>query len=219
MQRIRKIITKIFAVCLSAIVLFSMTGTSVSADYGQPTQVKITTSKLRVKAGQEFKLRASFKPSYADDDALVWSIVSGKKYIRFEDSDYIHDGDDAEFVALKAGTAKVCCKIQGTNKKAYATVVVTGSTKNGGTIRAVGSKNVTIAVGDDFELEVHKSAVVKESNLRWSIANTNIVDFEDYDIYGDEAEFIARKKGTTKITCKNTKTKKKVVYKVKVVGW
>lgn len=190
---------------------------AVYADHDvTPTNVSITINRKKVRKGDFFELRAKVTPYYADDDALVWSIVKGKKVIKFED--YDRDGDEAEFIALKKGTAKVCCSIRGTNKKAYATIVVKAA-KSKGTIKRIGVKNRTIALGDDFDLEVKKSSGVKDKNLKWSIKDTSVVQFDDYERYGDDVEFRAVSAGTTKITCKNTKTGKSVTYNIKVVSY
>lgn len=219
MKSKRKQIRKSIISLLTAVVL--MTGLSVSttasADYYdvRPTGVSMAVKKKTVKKGNYFELYARVSPYNADDDSLVWSIVKGKNIIRFED--YDRDGDEQEFIALKKGTAKVCCRIAGTNKKAYTTVVVKKASSKG-TIKRIGPKTRTIAVGEDFDLEVRKSAGVKYKNLRWSIKNTSVVRFEDYNRYGDDVEFRAVSAGKTKITCKNKKTGKSVSFTIKVVS-
>ncbi len=189
---------------------------SVKADDDvKPTGVSVTSSKKSVAVGNEFTLHAQTAPYDAEDDYLEWSIVSGKDVIRFEDDE--RTGDDADFVALKKGTAKVCVQIQGTSNKAYITVTVKSDSKKG-TIKRVGKATRTEEKGDDFELKVKKSSGVSDKNLKWSIKNTKYVRFErGDDKKGDEAEFVAKKIGTTKITCKNTKTGKSVTFTIKVV--
>ncbi len=191
--------------------------TPVKADYPavKPKKVFVDSSKKSVTVGSEFTLRAKFSPGYAEDDYLDWSIVSGKGVIRFEDDD--RTGDDMDFIAVKKGTAKVCIKIHGTSKKAYIKVTVKAPSKTG-TIKRVGPATRTVVCGNDFELEVKKSSGVSDKKLKWSIKNTKYVDFEPgEDKRGDEAEFIAWKPGTTKITCTNTTTGKSVTFTVKVV--
>lgn len=218
MKRNRKQIRKSIISLLTAVVL--LTGISLTtafADYDniRPTGVTMTVKKKTVKKGNHFELYARVSPYNADDDSLVWSIVKGKNIIKFED--YDRDGNEQEFIALKKGTAKVCCQIAGTNKKAYTTVVVKKASSRG-TIKRIGPTTRTIAVGDDFDLEVRKSAGVRNKNLKWSIKNTSVVRFDDYNRYGDDMEFRAAAAGTTKITCKNKKTGKSVSFIVKVVN-
>ncbi len=208
----------IISLLTAAVLLTGLSASAtVSADYYdvRPTGVSMTVKKKTVKKGNHFELYARVSPYNADDDGLVWSIVKGKNIIRFED--YDRDGDEQEFIALKKGTAKVCCKIAGTNKKAYTTIVVKKASSKG-TIKRIGPKTRTIAVGEDFDLEVRKSAGVKYKNLKWSIKNTSVVRFEDYNHYGDDVEFRAVSTGKTKITCKNKKTGKSVSYTIKVVS-
>ncbi|MDE6312735.1 MAG: hypothetical protein K2M46_03810 [Lachnospiraceae bacterium] len=194
--------------------LFSV---SVKADYDdvKPTKVSVSSAKKSVTVGNEFTLHAFTTPVEAEDDYLVWSIVSGKGVIRFEDND--RTGDDADFVALKKGTAKVCVKIKGTSEKAYITITVKAASKKG-TIKRIGKAVRTVEIGDDFDLEVKKSSGVSSRKLKWSIKNSRYVKFAKWeDKKGTEAEFIAKRIGTTKITCKNTATGKSVTFTIKVV--
>ena len=218
MKNKRKQIRRSIFSLLTAVVL--LTGISVSttafADYDvYPTGVTMAVKKKTVKKGTHFELYARVSPYNAEDDGLVWSIVKGKNIIRFED--YDRDGDEQEFIALKKGTAKVCCQIAGTNKKAYTTIVVKKASSKG-TIKRIGPKTRTVAVGSDFDLEVRKSAGVSNRNLKWSIKNTSVVRFDDYDRYGDDVEFRAVSSGKTKVTCKNKKTGKSVTFTIKVVN-
>ena len=218
MKNKRKQISKSIISLLTAVILLTgiSLSTTASADYDvYPTSVTMAVKKKTVKKGTHFELYARVSPYNAEDDSLVWSIVKGKNIIRFED--YDRDGDEQEFVALKKGTAKVCCQIRGTNKKVYTTIVVKKASSKG-TIKRIGPKTRTIAVGEDFDLEVRKSAGVINRNLKWSIKNTSVVRFDDYDRYGDDVEFRAVSAGTTKITCKNKKTKKSVSFTIKVVN-
>ena len=85
-----------------------------------------------------------------------------------------------------------------------------------GLIYRVGSETKTVRVGDDLDLEVRKSGL-KDSQIKWSIADTSILRFDDGESVGDDVEVIARKAGTTKVTAKNLLTGGKIVYTVKVV--
>lgn len=86
-------------------------------------------------------------------------------------------------------------------------------------IARVGKSSQSIAKGTDFELEVRKGTKVKDRNIKWSISDTDIVDFEEYDPddrYDDEIELVALKKGKTKVTAKNLLTGGKIVYTITV---
>lgn len=219
MKKKRKQIGKsIISLLITAILLSGMSfSVTTSADYDdiRPTGVSMVVKKKTVKKGQHFELFAKVSPYYADDDSLVWSIVKGKNVIKFED--YDRYGDEQDFIALKKGTAKVCCKIRGTNKKTYTTIVVKKASAKR-VIKRVGPKTRTIPVGEDFDLEVRKSSGVSNRHLKWTIKNTSVVRFDDYDRYGDDMEFRAVSTGKTKIICKNKKTGKSVSFTVKVVN-
>lgn len=178
------------------------------------TTIKAVGSKSRsVKAGQEFELKVRTS-SNIDDDDLKWTIVSGKKVVRFDDDD-IYD-DEMELVALKAGTAKVRCTIRGTKKSV--TFKITVKKAAASTITRVGPEERVIYLGQEFELEVYRRNV-HESYLRWEIADQSIVIFEDgYADHDDEIDLIAVGVGTTTVTCTNTLTGKSVSFTIRVVG-
>jgi hypothetical protein len=178
------------------------------------TTIKAVGSKSRsVKAGQEFELKVRTS-SNIDDDDLKWTIVSGKKVVRFDDDD-IYD-DEMELVALKAGTAKVRCTIRGTKKSV--TFKITVKKAAASTITRVGPEERVIYLGQEFELEVYRRNV-HESYLRWKIADQSIVIFEDgYADHDDEIDLIAVGVGTTTVTCTNTLTGKSVSFTIRVVG-
>lgn len=179
----------------------------------KPTSITAVGKKTRtVYTGKEFELEVKMSSKKAEDDYLKWQIVSGSKYVRFEDND--RTGDDMEFKAVKAGTAKIRCTIKGTSKKVDFTVNVKAAPKK---ITAVGKTSRTVKVGKDFELEVNKYSGLKDKNLKWSIGNTKIVCFEDRDRTGDEVEFEAVKTGKTTITCKDSTTGQKVTFTITVV--
>lgn len=211
-------VLKIMVVVVFMLVLTAVSFTTVRADSDDVRPRKVKLKNLTVNKGSKFELRARLSPANADDDYLVWSIVKGKKVIRFVDSEDRYGEDDVEFRALKKGTAKVCCRIRGTKKKAYATIKVKEAKKTKGTIKPVGRQNRTVEAGEEFELKVKKSGV-KDRYLKWTISDKKIVCFDDDDRYGDDMEFKAKRKGTVTITCTNTLTKKKVSYKIKVVKY
>lgn len=84
------------------------------------------------------------------------------------------------------------------------------------TISRVGNKEVSVAVGKEFDLEVRKNGNFSDNKIKWTIADTSIVRFDDDDRYDDEIELRAVKKGTTKVTANNLITGGKIVYTVKV---
>lgn len=214
MKRKKSIVLKrIASTVLVAATLMSVTF-STKEVYADVKPENISLEDLTVTVGSEFELQAKLSPMDADEDQLVWSIVKGKNVICFAENDDQYGEDEVEFKTLKAGTAKVRCKIKGTDKKAFATITVKKAPTK--TITREGRKHRTVGVGDDFELEVNKSAGVKDSQLKWSIRNEKMVSFEDADRYGDDMEFVAKKTGTVTIICKNTQTKEKVKFKVTV---
>ena len=91
----------------------------------------------------------------------------------------------------------------------------TDSSLSGNKIGRVGSATKTVYKGGELDLEVRKSPGMRESDIKWSIGNSNILVFDD-DRYDDEVEVRALKTGTTKVTAKNLKTGGKIVYTVKV---
>ena len=93
----------------------------------------------------------------------------------------------------------------------------TDSSLGSNKIGRVGKASQTVSKGSDFELEVRKGTNVKDRNIKWSIADDSIVDFEEYDErYDDEIELVALKKGKTKVTAKNLLTGGKIVYTITV---
>ena len=211
----QSLMSLLFLVALAVSLLAVPNYVAKADDDVKPDKVSVKNKKITVTVGQEFELKAKMTPRNADDDYLVWSIVKGKNIVAFEDGDRIGD-DEVELKALKKGTAKVKVKIKGTKKVAYVTITVKEKKKSTD-IKRVGTKNRTVEVGDDFELEVKKSSGVKNKHLKWTISNRKIVKFDSDDKYGKEMEFEAKKTGTVTITCTNTKTKKKITYKITVV--
>lgn len=79
-----------------------------------------------------------------------------------------------------------------------------------------GKKKRSIIKGKIFELEVDKPESVKDKNLTWSIKDSSIVTFAGKERHDDDIKFKALKAGTTKIICRNTKTDKKINFKITV---
>ena len=206
---------------LLAVILVTLFGSVAHADYDdwiRPTGISAVGKKsLTMKVGEEKKLRVLMKPRYANDDFLRWKIVSGKKYVSF--GDYDRNDDSIDIIAKKAGTAKVCCYINGkSSKKVTFTIKVKKSSGKKKTIAAKGSTTIYEEVYDDFDLEVRKLTAVSNKYLKWTIADKDIIGFGSHLTKGPEVEFFAKKVGTTKITCTNTKTKEKISFTVKVVN-
>ncbi len=217
MKNVKIATIKITAFFCMVFLLSGMFVIQARAD-AMPRKVKMKVSKMTVAVGETFQLSVRTTPFDADEDELVWSVVSGKNVVRFDDEDNDYDGDDMEFRAIKAGKARICCRIRGTNKKTYATITVKASKKPSGSIKRKGKKTRVVEVGDSFELEVKKSRGVRDSHLKWYIKDKRIVKFDDDDIYDNEIELKARRVGTTQVTCQNIRTKQKVTFTVKVIA-
>lgn len=186
----------------------------------RPTKVTVSKSAYTVTAGREFKVKAKVYPKYADEDDVRWQIISGKKYVRFDDDD--RDDNEVEMKALRPGEAKVRCYVKGRDKKSSGDVVtiIVKKRKPNYMFSKVGSSTKVIEVGDDFELKVKKGHSVRDSQLKWKIDNSSIVRFDDDDRTDAEVEFKALRTGTTKVHCYSTngKTKnKKITYVIKVI--
>ena len=85
-------------------------------------------------------------------------------------------------------------------------------------VSRVGEKSKTVYVGKELELKVKKLGAkkVKDSQLKWTIKDTSILQFDDNDRYDDEVELKAKKAGKTTVTCKNLATGGKLTYTITV---
>lgn len=182
-------------------------------DHVRPQTVQVASPGRTIRKGDSFELKAKVTPYDADDDYLEWKIITGENVVRFDDEDRYDD--EMEFRALKAGTAKISCQIRGTDIKSVVTVKVKKAA-SGSKITRVGAKERTVRVSGEFELEVKKKRGVREEDLKWSIEDRTVAEFDDDDIYDDEMEFRALKAGTTKIKCTHRRTKKSVTFIVHV---
>ena len=76
-------------VLIVLLVVMAVIGTgniSAQADYNwKPKKVSIAQSAKKVSQGKEFEIRAKVTPIDAEDDYIRWEIISGKKYVKFED--------------------------------------------------------------------------------------------------------------------------------------
>ena len=209
-----KSLLKRVAVIVMATLMIGLLAVPAKADSNvKPKKITaVGKQTVSVNAGQEFELKVRMTPKNAEDDYLRWKIVSGSKYVRFDDDD--RNDDEIELRAIKAGTAKVRCYIKGTSKKVDFTVKVKKATKK---ITAATKTTKTVRIGKDFDLEVNKYSGLKDRYLKWSIGNKKIVRFDDDERVGDEVEFKAIKVGKTTITCTNTKTNQKITFTINVV--
>lgn len=166
--------------------LFTVHVSADDDDDVKPRRVyRVSRQTVTVTAGKELEFKVKMSPRNADDDYLRWKIVSGSKYVRFDDDD--RDDDEIELKAVKAGTAKIRCYIKGNAKrKVDFTVKVTAAPKASKKIKAAGALKKTVEVDDDFELEVKKYSGLKDKYLKWSIENTRIVRFDDDDDDDDD---------------------------------
>lgn len=172
---------------------------------------RVGTQNKSVITGQEFELKVTKSKGVREND-LKWTIAN-TSIVAYDDNDRYDD--EMEFRAKKAGTTKITCK-NTKNGNAVTFNVTVKSTSKTNTISISGAKTRSIKVGQGLELKVKTHNGAKERNLKWTVANTAIVAYADKDRYGDDMDFRAKKAGTTKITCKDTKTGDSVVYTVTV---
>ena len=170
---------------------------------------RVGTKERTARVGDYFELEVRKNGGIKDKD-LYWT-TSNKNIVKVVDDD--RTDDEIELKAVGKGTATITCKNNVTGGKITYKVTVKSAT---GLIYRVGSETKTVRVGDDLDLEVRKSGL-KDSQIKWSIADTSILRFDDGESVGDDVEVIARKAGTTKVTAKNLLTGGKIVYTVKVV--
>lgn len=207
---------KTMLVLLVAVFMSALLVLPVRADRKvKPTSIKAVGSKsVTVSQGKSFELEVRMNPKKAEDDYLIWSVVSGKDVVRFEDDDL--NDDEVDLWAVKAGTAKVRCRIRGTQKSVTFTVKVKKSTVKT-TVKPVGSKSRSVRVGQEFELKVRTSSNVHDDDLKWSIVSgRGVVRFGDDDLYDDEIELEALKEGTAKVRCTIRGTTKSVTFTITV---
>lgn len=118
----KKLLSKLLTIQLVLLLVFSVgvTGIATADTNIKPTTITAVSKKSRtVKVGKEITLRVT---ANGDDDYLYWKIKKGKGVVKFDDND--RSDDDIDLIAKKAGTAKVICKIKGTNKKVTFTIKV-----------------------------------------------------------------------------------------------
>ena len=185
---------------------------TVTVKKSSNTISRVGNASRSVTAGKEFELAVRKNGSFSDSN-IKWSIGDAS-IVRFDDDDRYDD--EIELRGVKAGTTKVTAHNRLTGGKVVYTIKVkepSGSVY----ISRVGSKTKTMENDDDLELRVTKGSGLKNSQIKWSIGNINILRFEDGDNLGTEVEVEARRTGTTTVTAKNLKTGGEIVYTIKVV--
>ncbi|HCT92373.1 MAG TPA: hypothetical protein DF613_13510 [Lachnospiraceae bacterium] len=192
----------------------SVTYTITVKNSSNTTKITAVSKKTQThRVGEEFELKVRASSNVRDDD-LKWKVESGKTVVKIDDDDPYDD--EMEFVALKQGTARISCTIRGTSKKVTFKITVKKAANS--TITRRGPEKRTVYLGQEFELEVYRKNVA-ESYLRWKIADSDILMFEDgYAEHDDEVELIAVGVGTTTVTCTNRLTGKSVKFTVTVNG-
>ena len=173
---------------------------------------RVGDASRSVTAGKEFELAVRKNGAFSDNN-IKWTI-GNTSIVRFDDDDRYDD--EIELRAVKAGTTKVTANNLLTGGKIVFTVKVkqpSGSVS----MSRVGSSTKTVESDDDFELRVSKGSGLSNSQIKWTIADTSLLRFEDGDNYGAEVELETRRPGTTKVTAHNLKTGGKIVYTIKIV--
>lgn len=207
-------------VLIVLLVVMAVIGTgniSAQADYNwKPKKVSIAQSAKKVSQGKEFEIRAKVTPIDAEDDYIRWEIISGKKYVKFEDRD--RTGDEMDFIAVKPGKAKIRCYVQGKSKKKYGdTITVTVTKKKSDySLAKVGESVKYVEAWDDFDLEVKKGSSIKNSQLKWEISDTSIVSFAERKTSRKRCQlsFMLEKDRNVRVTCTCTSGKAKGIKKV-----
>lgn len=182
---------------------------TVTVKNSSKTISKIGDTNRTVIKGKEFELEVKKNGGIQDKD-LYW-YTSDMDIVKVADDD--RTDEEIELKAVGTGKATITCKNQITGGKINYYVTVKDS---GNWIYRVGNSSKTVEVGDDIELEVSKTGL-KESQIKWTIGNTNLLRFEDGDNYGSEVELEAKRTGTTTVTVQNLHTGGKLVYTVKIV--
>lgn len=185
---------------------------TVTVKASNNTISRVGNASRSVTAGKEFELSVKKNGSFSDNK-IKWTI-GNTSVVKFDDDDRYDN--DIELRAVKAGTTKVTAHNLLTGGKVVYTVTV--KKPSGGVyINRVGNATKTMENDDDLELRVTKGSGLSNNQIKWSIADTSILRFENGDNLGTEVEVEARKVGTTKVTAKNLKTGGKIVYTIKVV--
>lgn len=204
----RKRLTATITALALAITCFAV---PVSAASGDNLISRVGDKNRTVKVGNEFELKVK-KGSALSENDIKWT-SSNTSVVKYDDDDRYDN--EMEFKAVKKGKATITAKNLETGGKIY--YYVTVKEKNQSIyISRVGEASRTVSPGAEFELKVKKGDALKNSQIKWTIGNTNIVAFDDDDRYGNDIELKAKKAGTTKVTANNLKTGGKIVYTITV---
>ena len=112
-------------VILMAALMIGLLAVPAKADSNvKPKKISaVGKQTVSVNAGQEFELKVRMILKNAEDDYLRLKIVSGSKYVRFDEDDE-RVGDEVEFKAIKVGKTTVTCTNTKTNQKIIFTINV-----------------------------------------------------------------------------------------------
>ena len=205
-----KKMTRFLAVALSA-VLAAGSVAPVTAEAASKTISRVGSKSRSVTAGKEFELKVKKNGSFSDNK-IKWSIAN-TKIVKFDDDDRYDN--DIDLKAVKAGTTKVYAKNLYTGKSITYTITVKKASGKK-TISRVGAASRSVTAGKEFELEVKKNGSFSDNKIKWSIADTSIVKFDDDDRYDNDIDLKAVKAGKTKVYAKNLYTGKSIAYTITV---
>lgn len=206
----KKRMRHLLAVALSAVtVAGSLAVLPAEAAVGSNKIARVGNKNRTVYVGNEFDLEVR-EGSKVKDKHMKWS-VGNSSILGFEDGDRY--GDDVELIAKKKGTTTVKCKnlLTGGSVSYKITVKAPSST-----ISRVGDKNRSVNEGKEFELRVKKNGTFADSNIKWEVADTSVVRFDDEERYGDDVELRGVAAGKTTVSAHNLLTGGKVTFNVTV---
>ena len=151
----KKTLSTILTTIMAISLIFSA-GVAVSAKAKKPTKITAVSKKtISVTAGKQFELKVK---ANGNDNYLYWTITKGKDIVKFDDRD--RSDDDIDLIAKKAGTAKVVCRIKGTNKKITFTVKVKKLSKvfyiSASKAKSIAFKNAGVSASKVKRLKVER---------------------------------------------------------------
>lgn len=184
---------------------------TVTVKKANSTISRIGNASRSVNKGAEFELAVKMGGNIREND-IKWTI-GNSSIVGFDDDDRYDN--EMEFYAKKAGTTKITANNLITGGKIVYTVKVKQPSKY--YISRVGNATKTVEAGDDIELRVTKGSGLSNSDIKWSVSNTNLLRFEDGDRTGTEVEVEAKRTGTAKVYAKNLHTGGQITYTIKIV--
>ncbi len=171
---------------------------------------QVGNASRTIAPNKDFELRVN-KGDALKGSQIKWTI-GNTNIVKFDDDDRY--GVEIELESKKAGTTKVTANNLATGGKIVYTITVKSSL-GPYNMAYVGKAKKFAGTDDDIELEVRKGSALKDSQIKWTIGNTNLLKFEDGDNIGREVELETKgKSGTVKVTAHNLKTGGKLVYTV-----